>query len=69
MSEPARYFTKRQAAAYLSLGTSTLDRLRITGRGPAYSRPLRKIIYRGDDLDAWVESHMQQSTSENTAAA
>jgi hypothetical protein len=69
MSEAAKYFTKREAAAYLSLGVSTLDRLRVTGRGPAYSRPVRKIIYRSEDLDAWVKAHMRQSTAENTVAA
>jgi hypothetical protein len=69
MSQSAPYLTKREAAAYLSLGMSTLDRLRISGRGPAYSRPVRKIIYRTEDLDAWVAAHLQQSTAQNSAAA
>jgi hypothetical protein len=60
----AVYLNKRDAAAYLSLGVSTLDRLRSTGGGPAYSRPLRRIIYRVIDLDAWVASHLRQSTSD-----
>ena len=68
MSSEPKYLNKRQAASYLSLGVSTLDRLRMNGHGPAYSRPVRRILYRIEDLDAWVQASMRKSTAENAAA-
>jgi excisionase family DNA binding protein len=63
------YLSTKEAAQYLGLGESTLEKLRLTGRGPRYSRPLRKIIYYRDDLDSFVAAHRRLSTSEVGAAA
>lgn len=43
------------AASYLNLDKSTLDRYRIEKRGPAYSKIGSRVIYRKSDLDAWLE--------------
>jgi hypothetical protein len=45
------------AAAYCGLGRSTLAKLRIYGGGPVFVRLQRRIVYRVDDLDAWLAAH------------
>lgn len=56
------------AAKYLALSRPTLERLRLTGKGPQYAKlspghrgPVR---YRRADLDAWLASRLVRSTSE-----
>ena len=54
-----------QAAAYVGLSASTLEKLRLTGDGPVFQKAGPKIvIYRPEDLDAWLDSHRRRSTSE-----
>ena len=55
--------TPREAAAYLRLSESTLAKLRVTGKGPVYSQPARKVCYSVADLDAWISTHRRSSTS------
>ena len=52
------------AAAYCGLGKSTLDKLRIYGGGPIYSKIGRRVVYDLADLDRWLVAHRQSSTSE-----
>jgi predicted DNA-binding transcriptional regulator AlpA len=43
------------AAEYVGLSASTLEKLRLTGGGPAYFKSGRKIVvYSTADLDAWL---------------
>jgi predicted DNA-binding transcriptional regulator AlpA len=51
------------AANYVGLGKSTLDKLRLTGAGPSYSKYGRRVVYDPDDLDSWSEKHKRASTS------
>lgn len=55
-----------QAANYLALSKSTLEKLRVTGGGPVYAALGRVVVYRLEDLDAWVSAHIRCSTSDNT---
>ncbi len=58
----------KQAARYLGLGVSTLNRARCEGRGPEYAvLGARAIRYRQEDLDAYIEAGLRQSTSERAA--
>jgi hypothetical protein len=52
------------AAAYCNLGKSTLDKLRLHGGGPIYSKIGRRVVYDPADLDQWLGAHRQASTSE-----
>ena len=56
------------AAEYLRLSTPTLERLRLTGDGPAFCKltpgPRGSVRYRRADLDAWLASRLVRSTSE-----
>jgi predicted DNA-binding transcriptional regulator AlpA len=55
-----------QAAAYVGLSTSTLEKFRLTGNGPVYQKAGPKIVvYRLEDLDAWLHARRRKSTSDD----
>jgi predicted DNA-binding transcriptional regulator AlpA len=57
------------AASYLGLSPSLLNKLRLTGGGPKFLRLAgRAIRYRRADLDAWVDASAVESTSQYPAA-
>ena len=57
----------KMAAIRLSLSSSTLAKLRLSGNGPIYSKLGRRVVYQVNDLDAWVSAHRYKSTSEYDA--
>jgi hypothetical protein len=57
------------ASAYLDIPQSTLEKMRMTGRGPSFVKDGRLVIYRKQDLDAWLASRLRQSTAEQNEAA
>lgn len=58
-----------EAAEYLGIGQSTLERKRIDGTGPRWRRLGAKIVvYSTDDLDEWAGKQVHLSTSEPRAA-
>jgi predicted DNA-binding transcriptional regulator AlpA len=52
------------AAAHLGLSPSTLEKLRVSGRGPQYLKLGRAVRYRLDDLARWADERVVRSTSE-----
>ena len=54
----------REAAKYLGLSISTLNKLRCTGGGPAFLKLGRAVRYTPDDLQDWLDSQRVRSTSE-----
>ena len=71
MSENRPYMTTAQAADYVSYAASTLEKLRCHGGGPAFLKPIggRRVLYRIDDLDAWLLAGRRSSTSAKPEAA
>mgnify|MGYP000438569516 CR=1 FL=1 len=57
------------AAQYLGISTSTLNKLRVLGGGPAYHKLGRIVGYSHADLDAWLASRRRRSTSDIGAEA
>jgi len=57
----------REAARRLGLSASTLAKMRLYGTGPNYSKLGSRVVYRAEDLEAWVEANRYRSTSEYTA--
>ena len=53
-----------QAALYLGLAVSTLNKWRCHGGGPQFIKLGRSVRYRRDDLDVFVEARRKSSTSE-----
>ena len=56
--------TAGQAAAYLSVAESSLEKWRMHGRGPKYVKLGRAVRYRISDLNAWVSESTVASTAE-----
>jgi hypothetical protein len=57
--------TQQQAADYLGgLSIRTLEKWRVTGEGPPYVKMGRRVLYRLEDLVAWINSRRRTSTSE-----
>jgi predicted DNA-binding transcriptional regulator AlpA len=62
-----RLLTVGEAATYVSLSASTLNRLRVSGGGPRYAKLAGKVLYDVRDLDQWIEDSKRGSTSERAA--
>ena len=57
-----------EAAAYIGVSRSWLAKARITGRGPRYVKiDTKTVVYRKQDLDAWLAARVRSSTSEVAA--
>ena len=61
--------TTPEAAAILRLSRRTLEDYRTKGNGPTYRRLGKKIVYRPEDLNAWIDARAFTSTSEYPAQA
>ena len=58
------------AAAYVGLAPSTLEKMRIQGGGPVFEKSGPKIVvYKISDLEAWLTSRRRTSTSDIGEAA
>lgn len=54
---------QKQAAAILGISVRTLERYRVAGTGPRFSRLGRLVRYRECDLEEWVRHSLRISTS------
>ena len=61
---PTRYLRTPEAARFVGLSIRTLEKHRIYGTGPRYSKLGGRVVYRLDDIQAWVESGAKSSTSD-----
>ncbi len=55
-----------EAAVYIGIAPSTLNKLRLTGGGPRYRKIGRRVVYPITELDAWLAEQLRSSTSEVT---
>lgn len=53
----------KQAAAYVGVSKSYLDKARCYGGGPTYAKLGTTVIYRSEDLDAWVTANRQPANN------
>jgi len=58
---PTPKLTTVEAAAYLRLQPGTLEVWRCRGRGPAYQKLGRRVVYDRSDLDAFASAHTVQT--------
>jgi len=56
----------REASAYMVLPTSSLAKLRLYGGGPTYTKVNKRVIYRTDWCDAWMEEKARLMVSNET---
>lgn len=57
-----------QAARYLGLSRSTLEKYRVYGGGPRYHKYSKVVRYRPEDLDAWLDERIVPNTSHPLAS-
>jgi predicted DNA-binding transcriptional regulator AlpA len=65
---PPRYLRTPEAARFVGLSIRTLEKHRIYGTGPRYSKLGGRVVYRVEDLQSWAESGAKASTSDPGAA-
>lgn len=58
-----RYLDADAAAKYLGVSQGYLNKLRITGGGPVFSKLGRRCVYDVVDLDQWIADRKRASTS------
>lgn len=59
----------QEAAQYVGLSRSYLEKKRLTGGGPRYAKLGTRVVYDVNDLDAWVNARMRSHTAEDGRAA
>jgi predicted DNA-binding transcriptional regulator AlpA len=59
--------TAKAAAKLVGLSASTLAKLRLNGNGPIYCKLGRRVVYRPEDLDQWLQSRITRDTSDADA--
>lgn len=57
-----------RGAEILGVSVRTLQRQRVRGDGPRYVKIGKRVLYREEDLQAYIESSTRQSTSEQSVA-
>jgi predicted DNA-binding transcriptional regulator AlpA len=53
----------RSAARLVGVSVRTLERYRLAGTGPRFSKLGRLVRYRSSDLETWVQLNICDSTS------
>jgi predicted DNA-binding transcriptional regulator AlpA len=61
---PPRYLRTPEAARFVGLSIRTLEKHRIYGTGPRYSKLGGRVVYALEDLQNWVQSAAKASTSD-----
>ncbi len=60
-----RYLNTDEAAAYLGVSSSTLNKMRVDGGGPRYVKMRQRVVYDVKDLDEWAEERKRRFTGES----
>jgi excisionase family DNA binding protein len=63
--QSTEYLTVREAAEYLKVSPSTLNKRRVSGNSCPYIKVGRSVRYRISDLDAFMAAQLRKSTSDN----
>jgi predicted DNA-binding transcriptional regulator AlpA len=65
MQSIKRVLRTPEAAEYVGLSASTLEKLRLTGTGPAFRKAGPKIVvYYPEELERWLDANRRISTSD-----
>lgn len=63
--EASTHLNTEEAARYLRLAASTLNKMRLTGGGPTFIKlGPRRVVYSMADLNRWLVARRRRSTSE-----
>ena len=65
---PQRFLTSLEAARFLGISRSTLEKHRQFGTGPVYRKIGGRVLYRAADLERWADQGIRTSTVEPGAS-
>lgn len=57
MADAKKHLDTNAAADYIGHSPGTLQNWRVHGGGPAFLKPSKKVFYRKEDLDQWLEAN------------
>jgi predicted DNA-binding transcriptional regulator AlpA len=63
MTTPKPNLAVEDAARFVGVSVSVLNKLRVYGGGPAYLKIGRRVVYETPALEAWLASKRRLSTS------
>lgn len=63
------FLTTKEASELTRLACPTLHRFRVVGGGPAFVKIGSKVLYRREDLLAFMNARLRRSTSDDGSAA
>lgn len=66
-NQPDRYLRTPDAARIVGLSPRTLEKHRTFGTGPQYRKLGGRVVYALEDLRAWADLGLRQSTSDPNA--
>ena len=58
------FLTQNEAAEFLRLSPRTLERHRVAGTGPKFTKLGRRIVYRVSEIETWATERTFTSTAE-----
>jgi len=61
---PNRYMRTPEAGHFLGLSGRTLEKHRTYGTGPRYRKIGGRVVYALNDLEAWADQGVRQSTTD-----
>ena len=61
---PGRYLCTKEAAQILGLSKRTLEKHRVYGTGPQFSKLGGRVVYKIEDLHSWASRGSRRSTSD-----
>ena len=64
---PLPLWDEQQTAAYRNCAVSSLQKERVRGEGPPFVKMGRLVRYRPEDVRAWIEARVVNSTSAKAA--
>ena len=64
---PARLLRTAEAGRFLGLSGRTLEKHRTYGTGPTYRKIGGRVVYAINDLQAWADQGVQNSTTDKDA--
>src|SRR5687768_9653031 len=62
------YLSNQEAAAFLKLSPRTLEKQRMKGTGPKFRKFGRRVVYAVEDLQAWSNERVFDSTARRGAS-
>ena len=61
------FLNAAQVAERLGISVGTLAKMRLSGAEPLYAMLGRRVVYRPEDVEAWITTNTFRSTSEYPA--